>query len=977
MGLSKPNQIITARLLLNRYFAKKTLIFLLLLLGLGNGQLLAQYGPLYWDLRQFDSLPDYRLALNAFNKQDTSRAYFLLDSIADACLKNGEKRKSYQAQNDHATMLFIKGDYARSYRLFSKNLDAMSMDGDSLHYEFAIALRIMSYLSQNYKNASFTRTYYTERQFSVLQQMKDSSEMMVDCTADKAYVALAKGDKRLAIKLFAAARLGAIKLHMEEPLLRIEHTLVNQLAGEQPELALDIFENQYLTSSRTYLRDSIALVVLAYTVAEKSAELELYPKAIEYYKITGQLLKATGYQQPKLINALPLETAVAYAQLGEQKEFQTYIREAIEKTKEASDNIIYDVANLHLAIAESYLLFDADSTLHYLDLATKATSPKDTLTMAKIAYLQAKAYFDLNKKDTAAFFIDLAVNQLLAVFASNPEQFTEAEVHGMKRDFQMMAAEIYHDKAKYNQHAVESGKQAIRAAIESINQLALQLSNEKDLISLSADYKKLALLNLDLTDKQETQSLESSWTLLADSKTFQLKRAMEKARHEAQLLAENAMWNGRLEAEKQVFELKSAIENARFKKEDSLLSALRLDLKQRQIELLLANFQLEESVDKSVNILFEPNKIADVKKMIRPEECLIDYYLTNNKVLAFAITSNDLHLIELDSLYVIAKQQKSFLKAIKTAGNFSPSATTLSDQLIKPLANLLSDRKHLVIIPDGWLFQIPFEALTWPDTKDMMVQHTAVSYHYSAYLWLQSETDKLSGNPSMLALAPVFEQPTTLLANQDSPFRTIEAGIQTDFNGFSLQVDPLPFTKAEVKNLESIFSHQGKKVEVLIGDDACKSNFFRQSYPYEIIHFATHGFANFRTNQPAGLLLAASESDRKKGISTDFLHLEELYNTQTTASLVVLSACNSGAGTMTEAEGILAIPRAFFYAGIPNVVASLWGVNDRTTATLIGNFYHYLIQGESFAVSLQKAKIDAIHQKMLPLDWAGFVLIGR
>ena len=972
----KPNQLIMEKAGLCGGLIKTPVLFLLFFLVFGLTQSSAQYGPLYWDLRQFDSLPAYRNALNAFNAQDNGRAYFLLDSIADACLLRGEKRKSYQARNDQATMLYIRGDYTTSYQLFSENLNTMSQEGDSLHYEFAIALRIMSYLSNYYKEAVYPRKYYTDRQFAILHQMSDSSEMMVDCTADKAYVALAQGDKHQAIDLFAAARLGAIQLHMDEPLLRIEHTLVNQLADEQPELAVDIFENQYLTAGRAYLKDSIALVILAYTVAEKSALLGQYQKAIDYYAITDQLLKATGYQQPKLINALPLETAIAYAQIGQREKFQSYIRETLEKTSQDGDRKIYDAEYVHLAIAESFLLFDADSTLHHLALATEAASPTDTLTMAKIGYLQAKAYFLLKQADSAASAIDKATHQLLAVLTSIPAQFTQAETEGLGRDFQMIAAEIYHQRAQYDQSAVVPAKNAIRAAIQNLNQLALLLSNEKDQLSLSTDYRKLALWAFDLADQQDVNAVASAWSLLADSKTFQLKRAMQKSRQEAQLLAENTTWDNRLRAEKRVFTLKNDIENASFRKEDSLMMALRRELKQKQIELLLANFQLEESVKTPVEFIFEPTQITDIKKMMQEDECLIDYYLTNDKLLAFAITQNDLRFFVLDSASALATQKKAFLRAIKTAGNYVPSATALSEQLLKPFADLLAGCKHIIFLPDDWLFQIPFEALTWPGTHDMLVQHAAVSYHYSAYLWQQSTTDKLSKNPSLLALAPVFEQPA-LLAQQDSPYRAIAAGFQDDFNGYSLQVAPLPFTKTEVNNLEDVFSERGRKVQVLIGNDANKGQFFTQSNPYEIIHFATHGFANFRTNQPAGLLMAASESDREKGINSDFLHLGELYNTQTTAALVVLSACNSGAGPMAEAEGVMAIPRAFFYAGIPNVVASLWGVNDRTTATLMESFYGYLLQGDSFAASLQQAKTDAIRQQMLPLDWAGFVLIGR
>jgi CHAT domain-containing protein len=73
----------------------------------------------------------------------------------------------------------------------------------------------------------------------------------------------------------------------------------------------------------------------------------------------------------------------------------------------------------------------------------------------------------------------------------------------------------------------------------------------------------------------------------------------------------------------------------------------------------------------------------------------------------------------------------------------------------------------------------------------------------------------------------------------------------------------------------------------------------------------------------------------------------------------------------------MALPRALIFAGVPNVVASLWNVNDTKTSDLMLLFYRHLLDGVSYAEALRQAKLDCISRGFLPLNWAGFVLIGN
>jgi CHAT domain-containing protein len=98
------------------------------------------------------------------------------------------------------------------------------------------------------------------------------------------------------------------------------------------------------------------------------------------------------------------------------------------------------------------------------------------------------------------------------------------------------------------------------------------------------------------------------------------------------------------------------------------------------------------------------------------------------------------------------------------------------------------------------------------------------------------------------------------------------------------------------------------------------------------------------------------------------------------AQLVVLSACETGAGQYVAGEGVFSLARGFMDAGVPSVVMSLWQVNDISTSELMPLFYRHLAQGLPKDEALHKAKLEFLKtsdpMKTHPFFWAGFVLLG-
>jgi CHAT domain-containing protein len=161
-----------------------------------------------------------------------------------------------------------------------------------------------------------------------------------------------------------------------------------------------------------------------------------------------------------------------------------------------------------------------------------------------------------------------------------------------------------------------------------------------------------------------------------------------------------------------------------------------------------------------------------------------------------------------------------------------------------------------------------------------------------------------------------------------------------------------------------------------LGQDATEAAFKSQPLAdFKIIHIAAHGIASPKFPDRAALVLGTDPKAGEDGL----LQVREIRDLSLNADLVTLSACDTGTGQLQGEEGIANLVRAFLFAGAKSALASLWTASDISTRTLMGHFYHYIVQGEDEATALRKAKADLIEEfgdQALPFYWAGFILVG-
>ncbi len=188
--------------------------------------------------------------------------------------------------------------------------------------------------------------------------------------------------------------------------------------------------------------------------------------------------------------------------------------------------------------------------------------------------------------------------------------------------------------------------------------------------------------------------------------------------------------------------------------------------------------------------------------------------------------------------------------------------------------------------------------------------------------------------------------------------------------GFSLK--PLPYALLESDRVAAYFPRDRRLV--LTGLEANEATIKKLDWrDYKIIHFAGHAYSDEIDPNQSALALATERGRDEDG----YLQLPEIERLPLNADLIVLSSCQTGSGKIIDHEGVLGLPRVFLSNSAKTVVSSIWNVNDRSTASLMIDFYRHLKNGVTKADALRSAKIDLIRSGYdHPFFWAGFVLTG-
>lgn len=211
-------------------------------------------------------------------------------------------------------------------------------------------------------------------------------------------------------------------------------------------------------------------------------------------------------------------------------------------------------------------------------------------------------------------------------------------------------------------------------------------------------------------------------------------------------------------------------------------------------------------------------------------------------------------------------------------------------------------------------------------------------------------------------------------ASPEKPYATEADSEKLKSRGYSFE--RLPGTAVEVQSIASLLKERKETVEVRIGVDATKSGLLDTDLSrFRFLHFATHGVLAVDTNiQEPSLVLSSDGRDS----SHMFLSMSEILGLKLDPESVVLSACNTGSGKISRAEGVMSLGRAFLAAGAESVTVSLWQVSDDSTALLMERYYKGLLEKKKKSVALAEARGAVFSSGSTnPFFWAPFIVIGE
>ncbi|WP_367393164.1 CHAT domain-containing protein [Lewinella sp. LCG006] len=397
-----------------------------------------------------------------------------------------------------------------------------------------------------------------------------------------------------------------------------------------------------------------------------------------------------------------------------------------------------------------------------------------------------------------------------------------------------------------------------------------------------------------------------------------------------------------------------------------------------------AYYQLKYSAD-------QPPLVADVQKQLHKDQAMLEYFVGQDSIYTFLMDGKNFKVFAKATPTGLTDSVELFRELLTNGIEKDCEQTYLRLGryfyhllLAKPLAQLGDQKNRLVIIPDGLLNYLSFEALLYKDIPQMngadgfLIEKYAFSYAYSSKLLIEQAYYPRSASKGFVGFGMEYDDHTLDYLRQmdygkfeeiDTTF-TLPCGFTVDTTRRYL--GKLAYSDDEVRDIVAI-----TEGDSWLNEQVTKERFLQEASDYNLLHLSMHGSYDLEFPMNSALIFTRSDS------SDVFLRASEIYGLSLTGEMAVLSACNTGYGKLQPGEGAMTLARAFHYAGIPSVVASLWSIPDNSSSRLMKLFYEQLSHGYPKDVALQKAKLIYLKDDQIssptsrqPVHWAPSIVIG-
>jgi CHAT domain-containing protein/Flp pilus assembly protein TadD len=353
---------------------------------------------------------------------------------------------------------------------------------------------------------------------------------------------------------------------------------------------------------------------------------------------------------------------------------------------------------------------------------------------------------------------------------------------------------------------------------------------------------------------------------------------------------------------------------------------------------------------------------------LKDDENILEYVFTDQSGYGILINKGGVFIKKLDLEKAKSDLEKYNVLITARDESLKNASQNLYETLFDPFEENLSGNR-VFVVPDNGIFNLNFETLWSGKNNRYLIHDYQISYLLSATTAFQYKQLNRDEGKGLLALAPGF--------TDEMKKEYVETVVDSAFlDQQYLSSIQQPFSIQTARQIAGLFS--GK---AYVTEEATEQNFKKLADEYSIIHLGTHTEINNLSPLLSRFILTkplASENEQDDG----YLHAYEIYNMPLRAELAVLTACETGIGKETSAEGVLSIAHSFAYAGCPSVVMSIWQIDEKTSAEIIELFYAFLKEGQSKNDALRNAKLKFIEshrdeELSHPYYWSGLVLVGN
>jgi CHAT domain-containing protein len=673
-------------------------------------------------------------------------------------------------------------------------------------------------------------------------------------------------------------------------------------------------------------------------IADVFLEQEEYDSALINYNIALNIKKATYGHNTGPVSGTNFALGMAFSKMERYGEAIKYFKQAISIGQEVFGENNFEVGRYLNALGDAYF---EDGNL---------TAALKTFQKALIA----NAY---------QFSDSLGLSNPIIKFGSQNQTYLLKSLHSKSKSLKALFAK------DYKKYALDLSLKTLQTADTLIDQMRSQYLNYEDKIQLSNQVKQSFELAIDVSLQlfKETGNethLNQAFYFSEKSKASVLNEAIRSRSTKLSLIPNDLSLLER-DLKQEVSYYRSQSLEYCFKEKDSIKCNY---YEQRYFQTKLTLDSLIEKIHsnhpKYFDIKFRNRKISArmIKENLDRHSAILEFFQGEKQLYCFVITSDTFLVKKIGYKLIVDNLYEYGNKIRNRDSDFQSLSHNLYSLLIEPFNKAIQNTtiNHLTIIPDGYLNFLPFETLlTDGKNPHYLIEDYSIRYSYSLLL-----ENNFSFSPipksKYIGFAPSFKK---------SVYNTQQS------NNPSLIKEEIPALLWNEEEVEMVAKKIGGTIRT--GNDATENDFKSEASKYNILHLATHAFINSEDPTLSRLLFQSNGID-----STDdgSLYVYEIFNLDISPKLVVLSACNTGFGRLSNGEGVLSLAHAFTYSGSPSTIMSHWQVDDQSTSELITLFFKHLANGESKSHSLRKAKLDYLEKaspnKKHPFFWSAFVLVG-